>query len=121
MSVADRLPPAILLARARLEPLSLRRHAACAEFAFRLATGSCDQLPPHTATALSSWQDRLPKSFSSLVLRSAQSGVQRLPRPLTELFRRSPFYLSISLLNSIPSDRSSSMASVRSFVLLSSD
>ena len=99
MSVADRLPPAILLARARLEPLSLRPHAACAEFAFRLATGSYDQLSSHTATALSSWQDRLSKSFSSLVLRSAQSGVQRLPRPLTELFRRSPFYLSISLLN----------------------
>ena len=91
--------------------------ARVAEFAFRLASGSCDQLPPHIAPALSSWQDRLPKSSSSLVLRSAQSGVQRLPRPRTKLFRRSPFYLSFSLLNSIPFDRSSSLASV----LLSSD
>ena len=75
VSVADRLPPAILLARAGLEPPSLRRQAACAEFAFHLATGSCDQLPPHIAAALSSWQDRLPKSSSSVVIRSAHSGV----------------------------------------------
>ena len=94
LSVADRLPPALLLSPAGLEPLSLRRQAACAEFAFRLASGSCDQLPPHIAPALSSWQDRLPKSSSSLVLRSAKFGVQRLPRPRTKLFRRSPFYLS---------------------------
>ena len=121
LSVADRLPPALLLYRAGLEPLSLRCQAACAEFAFRLVTGSCNQLPPHITAALSSWQDRLPKSSSSLVLRSAKFGVQRLPRPRTELFRRLPFYLSFSLLNSIPSDRSSSLASVRSFVFLSSD
>ena len=84
-----------------------------------LSPGNHDHFPPHMAATLTVWQDLLPRSTSSLVLRSSQSGVRRLPRPRTELFRRSPFYLSFSLLNAIPPTQSSSLLSVRSHFLSS--
>lgn len=119
ISPSDRLSSEILLARAGLDPLHLRRQAACAAFAFSLSPGNHDHFPPHMAATLTVWQDLLPRSTSSLVLRSSQSGVRRLPRPRTELFRRSPFYLSFSLLNAIPPTQSSSLLSVRSHFLSS--
>ena len=120
VSLRDRLPHAILLARAGLDPLQLRRQAACAMFAVSLCQRHCDRLPPHMTAALASWNDRLPESHSTMVLRSKQSGAQRLPRPLTELLRRSPFYLSFSLLNTVPAERSSFSSSVQTFFLPSS-
>ena len=116
VSQSDELPHDILLAQAGLEPLHLRRQAACAVFAYSLYTRD-QPLPPHMAAALASWHARLPKPSSSVVLRSSQSFLQRLPRPRTELFRCSPFYLSFSLLNSVSPDQSISVSSFRSFFL----
>ena len=95
VSQSDGLPHDILLARAGLEPLHLRRQAACAVFAYSLYTRD-QHLPPNMAAALASWHARLSKPSSSVVLRSSQSSSQRLPRPRTELFRSSAFYIFLS-------------------------
>ena len=116
VSQSDRLPHDILLAQAGLEPLHLLRQVACAVFAHSLYTRD-QHLPPHMAAALASWHARLPKPSSSVVLCSSQSSLQRLPWPRTELFRRSPFYLSFSLLNSVPPDQLISVSSIRSSFL----
>ena len=60
ISPSDRLSSEILLARAGLDPLHLRRQAACAAFAFSLSPGNHDHFPPHMAATLRVWQDLLP-------------------------------------------------------------
>ena len=76
-------------------------------------------IPPHLASAYLSWKELIPpsSSVSALVLRSSSSCVQRLPRPRTEVFRRSPFYYAMSVLNAILPAQSSTFPSVRSFFL----
>ena len=53
VSMKEHLPHELLLARAGLEPLTLRRQVACALFAFRLLHSSTDKplIPPHLASA----------------------------------------------------------------------
>ena len=64
VSVRDRLPHEILLARAGLDHLFLRRQTACAEFAFRLLHSSPDNplIPSHLASAYLSWKALTPSS-----------------------------------------------------------
>ena len=56
-----------------------------------------------------------------MTLRSASSGDLRLPRPRTELLRRSPFYRAVSLLNSLSSETKTSLSALKSHILSSSD
>ena len=120
VSLSDRLPRNLLLARAGLSPLSVWRDMACCVLAFKLCNTRCVQkLPAHLEAAFQDWTSRIPNSSTTLVLRSSSSGTSRLPRPRTELFRRSPFYKSFTLLNSIPSDNLSSLSSLQNFLLSS--
>ena len=50
-------------------------------------------VPLHLAHLFERWKARTPASTSSLTLRSTSTSFSHLPRPRTELFRRSPFYL----------------------------
>ena len=64
VSVRDGLPHEILLARAGLDHLSLRRRTACAEFAFRRLHSSPDNplIPSHLASDYLSWKALTPSS-----------------------------------------------------------
>ena len=118
VSVVDHLPREILLARAGLESLAHRRRQHCGVFSYQLQSISHSpcRLPLHIRELYQSWQARIPSSASALVLRSTSAGRSRLPRPRTELFRRSPFYYSLSILNSVPSDHLSSLSALKSFL-----
>ena len=113
VSVWHRLPYEILLARAGLDHLFLRRRTACVEFAFRLLHSSPDKplIPSHLASAYMSWKALTPSSSSALVLRSSSPGTQRLPRPRTKILRRSPFYHCVQLLHDIPAAQSTTLSS----------
>ena len=119
VSVADQLPRDLLLARAGLECLRSRRRMHCAVFAYQLSSTSRRLVPLHLAHLFERWKARTPACTSSLTLRSTSTCSSRLPRPRTELFRRSPFYYSISVLNSVPSQHHSSLAALKSFLLAS--
>ena len=99
----------------------MRRRTACAEFAFHLLHSSPDKplIPSHLASAYLSWKALSPSSSRALVLRSSSSGAQRLPRPRTEILRRSPFYYCVELLNDIPAAQSTSLSLIHSFLLSS--
>ena len=116
VSVTDRLLRHLLLARAGLESLQQRRRLHCGVFAYQLTSTSRRFVPLHLALLFERWQSRVPSSTSILVLSSVSSGHARLPRPRTELFRRSPFYHCLSVLNSVPSDHLSSLSLLKSFL-----
>ena len=120
VSVAERMPCALLIARAGLDSLSQRRRLHCGVFGFQLTSAGRQLVPAHLLHTLQCWQDRVPLSTSAVVLRSTSAGHFRLPRPRTELFRRSPFYRSVSILNSVPSTHLSSLSAVKAS-LMSSD
>ena len=100
VSIADRIPHALLLACAGLDDLDCRRNVILAGPIFRL----CKPEPsgrPYLPTAFDQWQEMAPPSSSAMRLRYAGSDYLRLPRPRTEVLRRSPFYRVVSLLNSL--------------------
>ena len=113
--ITDRLPRHLLLARAGLESLQQRRRLHCGIFAYQLTFTSRRFVPLHLALLFERWQSRIPSSTLVLVLRSVSYGHSRLPRPRTELFRSSPFYNCLSVLNSVPSDHLSSLSLLKSF------
>ena len=119
VSVADHLPCDLLLARAGLECLQSFRRMHCAVFAFHLSSTSRRLVPSHLAHLFEQWKARTPASTSSLTLLSTSTCSSRLPRPRTELFGRSPFYHSLSVLNSVSSQHHSSLAAFKSFLLAS--
>ena len=116
VSITDHLPRHLLLARAGLESLQQRRCLHCGVFAYQLTSTSRRFVPLHLALLFERWQSRVPSPTSVLVLLSASSGHSRQPRPQTELFRRSPFYHCLSVLNSVPSDPLSSLSLLKSFL-----
>ena len=118
VSVADRLPHD-LLARASLDPLRQHRRVLCGVLAHKLREPPSTRqrlLPLHLAQLYDSWQASTPQATSELVLRSTSARRSRLPRPRIELFCRSPFYYSLSVLNSVPSDHLSSISALKSYL-----
>ena len=115
-SVMDRLPRELLLARAGLEPLSLRRKVLLCSPFYRLSRPT-PKGPPHLVTCFKAWSGAAPASQSGMQLRSSEADSLRLPRPRTELLRSSPFYQAVSLLNSIPAPSKRSWSSVKSHIL----
>ena len=115
-SVTGRLPRDLLLARAGLEPVQQRRRLHCGVFAYDPTSTSRRGVPLHLAHLFEHWQARVPTSTSALVLRSAASGRYRLPQPCTEVFRHSPLYYCLSVLNTVPSDHLSSLSLLKSFL-----
>ena len=97
LSLSDRLPADILLARAELEYLSTHRKRACLMFTLKLTNGS---VPEHLTAAFDHFVPETPER--RVQLWSDNSRIPRLPCPHSELLRRSPFYFSLSLLKSIP-------------------
>ena len=118
VSIAERLPHEILLARAGLEPLARRRNVILAAPIYRLSSRDPSG-PDHLKAAFSRWCTMTPPSTSAMQLRSTESNCLRLPRPRTEILRRSPFYRAVSLLNSLPPAAKTNWPSLKS-VLLSS-
>ena len=117
-SLKDKLPADLLLARAGLEPLSLRRKVDVCYTISRLSRPA-PKGPPHLVDAFQRWIRAVPSSQCRMQLRSGDDSV-RLPRPQTELLRHSPFYLAMSTLNSIPAPAKQSWASIKSHLLSSS-
>ena len=113
VSVAERMPCALLLARAGLDSLSHRRRLHCGVFSFQLTSASRQLIPAHLLHTLQCWQDCVLPSTSAVVLHSTSAGQFCLPRPRTELFHRSPFYRSVSILNSVPSTHLSSLSTLK--------
>ena len=91
-SLSDRLPADILLARAGLQRLSTRRKRTCVMFAFKLTDAA---VPEHLTAAFDHFVPETPER--KVQLRSDNSRIPRLPRPRSEVLRRSPFYFSLSL------------------------
>ena len=120
VSLADKMPNELLLARAGLEPLSVRRLVAVATPTY-LMLHDPPKGPTHLQAAFNAWLASAPPSSSGVTLRSASSGDLRLPRPRTELLRRSPFYRAVSLLNSLSSETKTSLSALKSHILSSSD
>ena len=112
-SLRDRLPSDILLARAGLEPLSLRQQQGLALLAYRL-TRSVPQEPTHLVSAFPLWPSQSTPSTSSMPLRSSSF---RLPRPRTEVMKCSPFYQAFSIWNSLSAECQSSCARVKAAFL----
>ena len=92
------LPHQLLLARAGLEPLKVRRQVAQALFVRRLLSG---RLPPHLQVATDPWILLQPQRRGhSMDLRNG--GCLRLPRPKKTVLKLSPLYSSFSIWNSLP-------------------
>ena len=120
VSASDNLSSDLLLGRAGLEPLSLRRTVVLASTLYRLSSDP-PKGPPHLRNAFQNWIAAAPRPSSCLLLRSSVNNCFRLSRPRTELLRLSPFYHGVSLLNSIPAEARASLAALKSFVLSSPD
>ena len=120
VSISDKLPHDLLLARAGLEPLSVRRLLAVVTPVYHLASDP-PKGPDHLRAAFQSWLGSAPSSSSSVCLRSSSSNGLRLPRPRTELLRHSPFYRGVSFLNSLSSEVKASLSSIKSRILSLSD
>ena len=118
ISIAERLPHEILLARAGLEPLARRRNMILAAPIYRLSSRDPSG-SDHLKAAFSRWCRMTPPSTSAMQLRSTVSNCLRLPRPRTEILRRSPFYRAVSLLNSLSPAAKTNWPSLKT-VLLSS-
>ena len=116
VSISDKLPHDLLLARAGLEPLSVRRLLAVVTPVYHLASDP-PKGPDHLRAAFQSWLGSAPSSSSSVCLRSSSSN----PRPRTELLRHSPFYRGVSFLNSLSSEVKASLSSIKSRILSLSD
>ena len=91
----------IVLARAGLELLAKRREEDLAVFAYKFVHRT---LPTHLSVDCSHWF--APKPDRAASLRSAD--LVRLPRAKKEVLKRSPFYMSLSVWNALPSKTRSS-------------
>ena len=116
VSRADHLPHDLLLARAGLEQLSLRRSYTATATAFHL-TQPQSKGPGHLRESFQHWLATAPKSTSNVGLRSAGNSSIRLPKPRTELLRLSPFYRGVSFLNALPSEAKSSLSYITTHIL----
>ena len=97
VSPLEEIDHQILLARAGLEPLSLRRNISLAQMAHRLARETLrNREPSHFAKAFKTWFAMSCQDCTSVSLLSSFA-VLRLPRPRTELMRCFPFYAAFSL------------------------
>ena len=109
--LSDELPHAILLARAGLEQLRVRRQLSLLVLARRLRRDP-PRAPAHLVSLFQTFSGSAPSS-TTMSLRSVSV---RLPRPRTELFRRSPLYLAFSLQNSLPESVKSSLSALTSYL-----
>ena len=116
VSVTDHLPHDILLARAGLETLARRWDMILVAPVYRL-TRQTPSGPRHLCEAFERWKAEAPSSRCSMPLRSAELHHVRLPRPRTELLRRSPFYRAVSLLNSFPLEVKATWSPLKSAIL----
>ena len=97
VKLSDRLPNELLLARAGLEELGLRRLVSLFVLV-RSLTKDPPRAPSHLISAFKSFCDSSSISRSTTTsLRSDSVHSIRLPRPRSELFCRSPFYVASSL------------------------
>ena len=95
VSPLEEIDHQILLTRAGLEPLSLRRNISLAQMADRLASETLrNREPNHFAKAFKTWSATSCRGCTSLSLRSSSSFL-RIPRPHTKLLCRSPFYMQL--------------------------
>ena len=90
------LPHALVLARAGVQTLKERRKINQARFCARTLARR-DSWPPHMAEALSPWLTT--PANHSMTLRG---NAVRLPRPKTEVMRKSPFYTAFLTWNTLP-------------------
>ena len=112
VKLSDRLPNELLLARAGLEELGLRRQVSLFVLVRRL-TKDPPRAPSHLISAFKSFCDSSSVSRSTTMsLRSDSVHAIRLPHPRSELFRRSPFYVASSLWNSFPENAKSSASAL---------
>ena len=88
------IPHDILLARAGIPTLLSRRQVAQVKLAFTATRGL---LPAHLQATFSSWT--VPSSSHAMAPRNP---CIRLPRPRKDTQRKSPFYSTFSLWNSLP-------------------
>ena len=103
ISIRADLPRHLLLARAGLESLEVRRKVAQVKFCLKTnGIASCimsRRLPNHLQSAISSWMS-VP-SRHSMDHRSSNLSM-RLPRPIKNTQRNSPLYSACSPWNSLP-------------------
>ena len=118
VSLREKLPSDLLLARAGLDPLSLRRQVTLCSTVYNLSQ-TVPKGPPHLVNFFNHWTGAVALSKSVMRLRSQDTASTRLPRPRSELLRRSPFYQAISILNSIPATVKQSWASLKAHLLSS--
>ena len=90
------IPHDILLARAGIPTLLSRRQVAQVKLAFTATRGL---LPAHLQDTFSSWT--VPSSSHAMAQRNP---CIRLPRPRKDTQRKSPFYSTFSLWNSLPTE-----------------
>ena len=90
------IPHDILLARAGIPTLLSRRQVAQVKLAFTATRGL---LPAHLQATFSSWT--VPSSSHAMAQRNP---CIRLPRPRKDTQRKSPFYSTFSLWNSLPTE-----------------
>ena len=90
------VPHDILLARAGIPTLLSRRQVAQVKLAFTATRGL---LPAHLQATFSSWT--VPSSSHAMAQRNP---CIRLPRPRKDTQRKSPFYSTFSLWNSLPTE-----------------
>ena len=120
VSASDNLSSDLLLARAGLEPLSLRQTVVLASTLYRLSSDP-PKGPPHHRNDFQNWIAAAPRPSRCSILRSSVKNYLSVPRPRTELLRLSPFYRGVSLLNSISTEARASLAALKSFILSSPD
>ena len=90
------IPHDILLPRAGIPTLLSRRQVASVKLAFTATRGL---LPAHLQATFSSWT--VPSSSHAMAQRNP---CIRLPRPRKDTQRKSPFYSTFSLWNSLPTE-----------------
>ena len=93
-----KIPHDILLARAGIPTLLSRRQVAPAQVKLAF-TATRGLLPAHLQATFSSWT--VPSSFHVMAQRNPCT---RLPRPGKDIERKSPFYSTFSLWNSLPAE-----------------
>ena len=79
-SLKDKLPSDLLLARAGLDTLSLRRKSMLGHTIYSL-TQQPPKGPPHLVHSFQQWTGAVPVSSSAMRLRSSGDDAIRLPRP----------------------------------------
>ena len=117
LSAREDISHELLLARAGLEPLRLRRLSPLATTVLKL-TWKQPRGPDHLVSAYKGFCSLSPPNTSQMSLRGDDN--TRLPRARTEYLRHSPFYMALKFLLSLPASCKKSLSALRisSFITL---